>query len=150
MLCCAALLIILWSIQSPCVLQAGLAVCLSALQSASCPGTAVFAHLWSPVCAALLLTPQDQYIDLQGQALQQHQSPGIVQMLPVLHQMAELQSRVTQAAAELVATALQVSLSLPRKVSGCLASGSTLPSTQAAPGNNCTPCFVQAAPSFSS
>jgi hypothetical protein len=60
------------------------------------------------VVAALLAVPQDQYSSLQGAALQQHQAPGIVQMLPVLRQMADLQDRITDAAAELVATALQV------------------------------------------
>jgi hypothetical protein len=89
-------------------LQAGLTVCLSALQSPSCPGTAVFAHLWAPVAAALLVVPLDQYSSLQGQELQQHQAPGIAQMLPVLAQMQDLQDRVTEAAAGLVATALQV------------------------------------------
>lgn len=68
----------------------------------------MFAHLWAPVAAALLVVPQDQYLSLQGAALQQHQAPGIVQMLPVLRQMAELQGRITGAAAGLVATALQV------------------------------------------
>lgn len=92
-------------------LQAGLAVCLSALQSSKCPGTAALAHLWAPVCAALLLVPQEQYSSLQGQTLQQHnapQAPGIMQLLPVLRQMASLQEKVTEAAAGLVATALQV------------------------------------------
>lgn len=85
-------------------LQAGLAVCLSALQSTSCPGTAVFAHLWAPVCAVLLTVPSDA----QGQALRQHQAPGGIHKLLDLRQVAGLQERVTSAAAELVATALQV------------------------------------------
>lgn len=89
-------------------LQAGLAVCFSALQCPRCPGTAVFAHLWGPVAAALLVVPQDQYSSLQGAALQQHQAPGILQMLPFLRQMSDLQDRITEAAAGLVATALQV------------------------------------------
>jgi hypothetical protein len=94
------------------LLQAGLAVCLSALQSPSCPGSAVFAHLWMPVCAALLLVPSSQYSSQHGEVLQQHQAPGIMRMLPVLQQMADLQHRVTEAAANLVATALQVWLGL--------------------------------------
>jgi hypothetical protein len=68
----------------------------------------VFAHLWAPVAAALLVVPLEQYSSLQGQALQQHQAPGIAQMLPVLAQMQDLQDRVMEAAAGLVATALQV------------------------------------------
>lgn len=63
------------------------------------------------MCAAVLLVPQEQYSSLQGQTLPQHsvpQAPGILQLLPVLRQMASLQERVTEAAAGLVATALQV------------------------------------------
>lgn len=88
--------------------QAGLAVCMAALQSPSCPGSAAFAHMWAPVCAALLLVSHEQYSSPHGQALQQHQVPGIVHVLPVLQQMADLRQRVTDAAAGLVATALQV------------------------------------------
>lgn len=81
---------------------------MAGLQCAGCPGSATYAHLWVPVCAALLLVPHDQYGSMQAKVLQQHQAPGIAQMLPVLRQMAELQDRVVEAAAQLVATALQV------------------------------------------
>jgi hypothetical protein len=94
-----------------------------ALQSSCCPGSATFAHLWGPVCAGLLLAPQDQYGSVH--MLQQHQAPGIVQMLPVLRQMGELQQRTTQAAAELVAAALQADAAVLHGALSATARGSS-------------------------
>lgn len=93
--------------------QAGLAICSESLQGcAGSHGTSALAHLWAPVCAQLLLVPEDRYRLPMGQALQQHQQvPGLSALAPVHRQMGELQQQVLSAAAELVALALQVRVS---------------------------------------